>query len=229
MDTASDAIPRVAAKAPLSNLQKLQRLAETDFLDYFNALPSHQSLQFDSQFFRDESHREIGLWPKIVHPVALRLGNFDDGDDESQPEVYVFVHGEALNQIGYFSKPPQQQTIERLNLDEMITRTSLEEPFCDLGDERSSTNTIGSVLRPLVLFYFMAAGYITELVTYKAFNGNFKRACIILARAAEHNGADDSSQTRPVPAAAPIHEEGSKINITATGTASSEIAGALSG
>jgi hypothetical protein len=73
-----------------------------------------------------------------------------------------------------------------------------EEPFCDLGDKKTSVLAATGLARSLVLYYFLATGYITELGSYKLFWVDFKKACGWIAK---RNGQTmpQPCQVNPVP------------------------------
>ncbi|KAI8942613.1 hypothetical protein NX059_000666 [Plenodomus lindquistii] len=116
----------------------------------------------------------------------LKLGHTDSHDDPVPTgSMWAAIHGDSHNEIRHIHKSPEQTILDERVCHKILRHVNFEEPFCDIGDKLTSSRTASSMIRALVLYYFLAAGYIEEIGDYNTFWKDFGKACGWVARNGE--------------------------------------------
>ena len=171
------------ARFPLTK-DNVQDWARKNFPLPFRALPKaapSKWIRFDSASFSISR----SVWRSLdrsVHKQLLVIGGYAPGPnivDEPTDHVVAHVHMDEAEVSFYRIAEAVDGSDELLS----VTSTSsvaFHAPFCDVGEDTGGSKAIHRV-SALILFYFLAAGYVRELPRTKSdptmFTRNFKDAC----------------------------------------------------
>jgi hypothetical protein len=155
-------------------LQTVVRQAQVEILEQFQEPPAAQYIRFEQHAVQVSSTRGKGSGPKDVLPAMLAVGEYDGPLTAVRLPVYAFIYGDKKNQIGYCYKADASAVV-RLE-PSALRDIAFEEPFWDLGDDKTSSQGTRGMIRALALYYFLAAGHIAEISHYSTFWNEFKRA-----------------------------------------------------
>lgn len=179
------------ARSPLTS-EAVQSWARSAFPAPFRALPRPARLKWMS--FKDDKafrmsrpvHRSLNRSEEGQHKQLLVIGGYAPGPDlEEEPTDRVVAHvhsGEAEVSFYRIEEPTSDATDSRDELRPVPSTATVafHAPFCDVGEDTGGSKAIHRV-SALILYYFLAAGHVQELVRHRMdatmFTRNFKDAC----------------------------------------------------
>ncbi|KAF2827011.1 hypothetical protein CC86DRAFT_322847 [Ophiobolus disseminans] len=170
------------ARSPLTN-DNVQSWARTNFSTPFRALPRFARLNwtgFDEFTMSRPVWRSLG---RSSHKQLLVIGGYAPGPDiEEEPtdRVVAHVHTDEAEVSFYRIAETEDTDILELQPVNSTATVAFHAPFCHVGDDTGGSKAIHRV-SALILYYFLAAGHVRELVRNKSdptmFTRNFKDAC----------------------------------------------------
>ncbi|CBX93897.1 predicted protein [Plenodomus lingam JN3] len=157
-------------------LEMVQGLAWAHFRMDFESLPPTSSLNFRTRSDQEYIKKPVDTGPlkriyqlQDISTVILQVGFTEESnEDDSNCLVWVGYRNDSRNQIRY-------------------------EPFCDIVENQCSERIVFRMARALVLYYFLAAGYIDVIDDYDTFWTDFRTACSWVARNGQHPKATSHS------------------------------------
>jgi hypothetical protein len=170
------------AKSPLTS-DNVQTWARAHFSGPFRALPRPAKLKWmEIDDFRKSRpvFRSLG---RSSHKQLLVIGGYAPGPDiEEEPtdQVVAHVHTDEAEVSFYrIAEAAEDNELELQPVNSTAT-VAFHTPFCDVGEDTGGSKAIHRV-SALILFYFLAAGHVKELVRNKSdptmFTRNFRDAC----------------------------------------------------
>ena len=169
-------------RSPLSN-DNVQAWARTNFSAPYRALPRFARLNwtgFDEFTMSRPVWRSLG---RSTHKQLLVIGGYAPGPDiEEEPtdRVVAHVHTDEAEVSFYRIAQVEGTRILELQPVNSTATVAFHAPFCHVGDDTGGSKAIHRV-SALILYYFLAAGHVKELVRNKSdptmFTRNFKDAC----------------------------------------------------
>lgn len=176
--------PSNASDAPSARfwtLSGIRELAEREFPNDFQAIPSVRNLTFKSRDINDEvperSHQLC-----IDTAMSLAVGHYDIGAEKLPVFVFLRVfYGQRVPQIIYVCCPDNRT--ERLHLfGGEMSSVKFEVPFCDLDNDTAPSYVINGRLRAVILYYFLQAGHLQHFPRYSSFLQLFQQGCMSINR-----------------------------------------------
>jgi hypothetical protein len=177
------------ARSPLTS-EAVQSWARSAFPAPFRALPRATRLKWTS--FEDEAfrmsrpvHRSLNRSDQKQHKQLLVIGGYAPGPDvEEEPTDRVVAHvhsGEA--EVSFYrieETAGAADPRDELRPVPSTATVAFHAPFCDVGEDTGGSKAIHRV-SALILYYFLAAGHVQELVRPRSdatmFTRNFRDAC----------------------------------------------------
>jgi hypothetical protein len=172
------------SRSPLTN-DNVQSWARTNFPAPFRALPRFARLNWtDSDKFKTSRpvYRSLG---RSTHKQLLIIGGYAPGpeiDEEPTDRVVAHVHSDEAEVSFYrIAEVGESDKFEfELQPVNSTATVAFHAPFCHVGDDTGGSKAIHRV-SALILYYFLAAGHVKELVRYRSdptmFTRNFRDAC----------------------------------------------------
>jgi hypothetical protein len=171
------------ARSPLTS-DNVQSWARTNFSAPFRALPRHARLNwtgFEEFTMSRPVWRSLG---RSSHKQLLIIGGYAPGPDiEEEPTDRVVAHVHADEAEVSFYRIAEVEDGDNLFELQPVNSTAtvaFHAPFCHVGDDTGGSKAIHRV-SALILYYFLAAGHMKELVRNKSdptmFTRNFRDAC----------------------------------------------------
>ncbi|KAF2029695.1 hypothetical protein EK21DRAFT_89629 [Setomelanomma holmii] len=168
------------AKSLLTRVN-VQAWAPLIFCEAFYSLPPLETVIFvdvDDTTFDRTVRRSLG---RSVHKKLLVVGAYSPGSDVEDVEVCAHIHDGEHEVTLYRIEEPDDKTLA-LRPVTSTGHVALYPPFTDVGDD------FGRVFA-IFRYYFLAAGYINELVMHKnaprIFTRKFDEACRWVANGGE--------------------------------------------
>ncbi|KAF1918889.1 hypothetical protein BDU57DRAFT_567532 [Ampelomyces quisqualis] len=179
------------ARSPLSN-DNVQSWARANFTAPFRALPRYARLNWTG-FGEFTMSRPI--WRSLgrsTHKQLLIIGGYAPGPDiEEEPTDRVVAHVHADEAEVSFYRIAEVEDGDNLFELQPVSSTAtvaFHAPFCHVGDDTGGSKAIHRV-SALILYYFLAAGHVKELVRSKSdptmFTRNFRDACLWILNGGE--------------------------------------------
>jgi hypothetical protein len=171
------------ARSPLTN-DNVQTWARTNFSAPFRALPRHARLNwtgFEEFTMSRPVWRSLG---RSSHKQLLVIGGYAPGpevEEEPTDRVVAHVHTDEA-EVSFYRISEVEDTDGGLELQPVNSTATVafHAPFCHVGDDTGGSKAIHRV-SALILYYFLAAGHVKELVRSKSdptmFTRNFRDAC----------------------------------------------------
>lgn len=167
-------------RSPLTS-QNVQAWARAHFPAHFRALPRPARLQwieFDESFTISRAiWRSLG---RSTHKQLLVIGGYAPGDvEEPIDRVTAHVHADEA-EVSFYRITENPDGSNELHIVNSTSTVAFHAPFCDLGDDTGGSKAIHRV-SALILYYFLAAGHVKELVRTRSdptmFTRSFRDAC----------------------------------------------------
>jgi hypothetical protein len=171
------------ARSPLTN-DNVQTWARTNFSAPFRALPRHARLNwtgFEEFTMSRPVWRSLG---RSSHKQLRVIGGYAPGpevEEEPTDRVVAHVHTDEA-EVSFYRISEVEDTDGGLELQPVNSTATVafHAPFCHVGDDTGGSKAIHRV-SALILYYFLAAGHVKELVRSKSdptmFTRNFRDAC----------------------------------------------------
>lgn len=197
------------ARTPLT-APNVQAWARANFPHPFRALPRAARLQWievdDSFIISRAIWRSLG---RSSHKQLLVIGGYSPGPevDESSDRVTAHVHADEA-EVSFYRIAETADGNSELHAVNSTSTVAFHAPFCDLGDDTGGSKAIHRV-SALILYYFLAAGHVKELVRTRSdptmFTRSFRDACswvendgtrpsLLPSRRSSGSGATSASQ-----------------------------------
>lgn len=174
------------ARSPLT-AANVQAWASDHFPDPLQALPRPSRvkwIQFDDDSFTVTRAVWRGLG-RSAHNHLLVIGGYAPGPDIEEPteRVAAHVHTDEAD-VSFFRITADNELLPVKS----TSTVAFHAPFCDVGDDAGNSKAIHRV-SALILYYFLAAGHVTELQRTRAdpsmFTRTFRDACYWVANSGE--------------------------------------------
>lgn len=171
------------ARSPLTTAN-VQSWARAVFPVPFRALPrpaKMQWIQFDESSFviSRSTWRSLG---RSDHKQLLVIGGYAPGshmDDEPTDCVAAHVHVDEA-EVSFYRVAKVPGGRDELHPVNSTSTVAFHAPFCDVGEDTGGSEAIHRV-SSLIIYYFLAAGHVPELMRTKSdptmFTRNFRDAC----------------------------------------------------
>jgi hypothetical protein len=173
------------AKTPLT-LDNIQRWARDRFPDAFAALPSLESLSFidvDDVRFERAIYRSLG---RSAPKKLLIVGAYAPGTKVEDAEICAHIHaGDGL--VDFFRVNEYGDGDFELQTVKTNGAIAFHPPFSDVGDDTGNGKAITRV-EAVISYYFLAAGYLQEVVRYQKYASLFAKAFEQACRWIENGG-----------------------------------------
>lgn len=159
----------------------VQAWARANFPVSFRALPRAARLQwieFDESFTISRAiWRSLG---RSTHKQLLVIGGYAPGDVEDPIDrVTAHVHADEA-EVSFYRITENADGSNELHIVNSTSTVAFGSPFSELGDDTGGSKAIHRV-SALILYYFLAAGHVTELVRTRSdptmFTRSFRDAC----------------------------------------------------
>ncbi|KAH7349188.1 hypothetical protein BKA66DRAFT_476826 [Pyrenochaeta sp. MPI-SDFR-AT-0127] len=179
------------ARSPLTTAN-VQSWARQAFAVPFRALPrpaKMQWIEFDESSFviSRSTWRSLG---RSAHKQLLVIGGYSPGsnvDDEPTDCVAAHVHMDDA-EVSFYRIAAVRGGRDELHPVNSTSTVAFHAPFCDVGEDTGGSEAIHRV-SSLILYYFLAAGHVQELLRTKSaptmFTRNFRDACFWIANRGE--------------------------------------------
>ncbi|KAL6707103.1 hypothetical protein ACN47E_004855 [Coniothyrium glycines] len=160
----------------------VQAWARANFPPQFRALPRAARLQWiecDESFTISRAiWRSLG---RSSHKQLLVIGGYAPGAEVEEPTDRVTAHVHADEaEVSFYRIAENADGSNELHIVSSTSTVAFHAPFCDLGDDTGGSKAIHRV-SALILYYFLAAGHVKELVRTRAdptmFTRSFRDAC----------------------------------------------------
>ncbi|KAL5117456.1 hypothetical protein ACEQ8H_004621 [Pleosporales sp. CAS-2024a] len=171
------------ARSPLTS-DNVQSWARTYFTAPFRALPRFARLNwtgFEEFTMSRPVWRSLG---RSTHKQLLVIGGYAPGPDiEEEPtdRVVAHVHSDEAEVSFFRIAQVDDSNLFELQPVNSTATVAFHAPFCHVGDDTGGSKAIHRV-SALILYYFLAAGHVKELVRNKSdptmFTRNFRDACL---------------------------------------------------
>lgn len=197
-------------RTPLTALN-VQAWARANFPVPFRALPRAARLQWIEV---DETYTiSRAIWRSLgrsSHKQLLVIGGYAPGPDVEEPtdRVTAHVHSDEA-EVSFYRIAENADGTHELHSVNFTATVAFHAPFCDLGDDTGPSKAIHRV-SALILYYFLAAGHLKELIRTKSdptmFTRNFRDACFWVENEGERpslmpsrrsSGSQDAIAVRP--------------------------------
>ncbi|KAI8943717.1 hypothetical protein NX059_001696 [Plenodomus lindquistii] len=168
-------------RTPLTS-KNVQAWARTNFNAPFKALPRVTTLKWieveDSFTISRAVWRSLG---RSAHKQLLVIGGYAPGPEVDEPADLVTAHVHADEpDVSFYRITKNTHGDNELFPVNSTSTVAFHAPFCDLGDDTGGSKAIHRV-SALILYYFLAAGHVKELVRTRAdptmFTRSFRDAC----------------------------------------------------
>ncbi|CBX97058.1 hypothetical protein LEMA_P101890.1 [Plenodomus lingam JN3] len=168
-------------RSPLTS-KNVQAWARTHFNTPFKALPKVATLKWiqveDSFTISRAVWRSLG---RSAHKQLLVIGGYAPGPEVDEPVDLVTAHVHADEpDVSFYRITKNANGDNELFPVNSTSTVAFHAPFCDLGDDTGGSKAIHRV-SALILYYFLAAGHVKELVRTRAdptmFTRSFRDAC----------------------------------------------------
>ncbi|KAH9883038.1 hypothetical protein J1614_000405 [Plenodomus biglobosus] len=168
-------------RTPLTS-KNVQAWARTHFSAPFKALPRAATLKWiqveDSFTISRAVWRSLG---RSAHKQLLVIGGYAPGPEVDEPADLVTAHVHADEpDVSFYRITKNANGDNELFPVNSTSTVAFHAPFCDLGDDTGGSKAIHRV-SALILYYFLAAGHVKELVRTRAdptmFTRSFRDAC----------------------------------------------------
>lgn len=159
----------------------VQAWARANFPVSFRALPRAARLQwieFDESFTISRAiWRSLG---RSTHKQLLVIGGYAPGDVEDPIDrVTAHVHADEA-EVSFYRITENADGSNELHIVNSTSTVAFASPFSELGDDTGGSKAIHRV-SALILYYFLAAGHVRELVRTRSdptmFTRSFRDAC----------------------------------------------------
>ncbi|KAH4346409.1 hypothetical protein HBI56_155150 [Parastagonospora nodorum] len=171
------------ARSPLTS-DNVQSWGRTYFSAPFRALPRFARLNwtgFEELSMSRPVWRSLG---RSTHKQLLVIGGYAPGPDiEEEPtdRVVAHVHSDEAEVSFYRISEVEDSNLFELQPVNSTATVAFHAPFCHVGDDTGGSKAIHRV-SALILYYFLVAGHVKELVRNKSdptmFTRNFRDACL---------------------------------------------------
>lgn len=171
------------ARSPLTS-DNVQSWGRANFSAPFRALPRFARLNwtgFEEFSMSRPVFRSLG---RSTHKQLLIIGGYAPGPDiEEEPtdRVVAHVHSDEAEVSFYRIAEVEDSNLFELQPVNSTATVAFHAPFCHVGDDTGGSKAIHRV-SALILYYFLAAGHVKELVRNKSdptmFTRNFRDACL---------------------------------------------------
>jgi hypothetical protein len=118
------------------------------------------------------------------HKQLLVIGGYAPGpeiDEEPTDRVVAHVHADEAEVSFYRIAEVEDSNMFELHTVNSTATVAFHAPFCHVGDDTGGSKAIHRV-SALILYYFLVAGHVKELVRHKSdptmFTRNFRDACL---------------------------------------------------
>ncbi|OAL43304.1 hypothetical protein IQ07DRAFT_593108 [Pyrenochaeta sp. DS3sAY3a] len=176
------------ARSPLT-AANVQAWASDHFPDPLQALPRPSRVKW-IQFDDDSFTVTRAVWRGIgrsAHNHLLVIGGYAPGPEpeveEPTERVAAHVHADEAD-VSFFRITANNELLPVKS----TSTVAFHAPFCDVGDDAGNSKAIHRV-SALILYYFLAAGHVTELQRTRAdpsmFTRTFRDACYWVANNGE--------------------------------------------
>lgn len=186
------------ARSPL-NLPNVQAWGKTNFSISYAAVPRPAKLKWHHL---DEFQTGRPIWRSLgrsAHKRLLVIGGYAPGPDieEDGETVLAHVHSDEA-EVSFFRTAETEDGEQELQACNSTSTVAFHAPFCDVGSDTGGSKAIHRV-SALILYYFLAAGHVKELVRNKSdptmFTRNFKDACAWIKSGGERPQAPPSRRS----------------------------------
>ncbi|KAF2855214.1 hypothetical protein T440DRAFT_464504 [Plenodomus tracheiphilus IPT5] len=168
-------------RTPLTS-KNVQAWARATFNTPFKTLPRVATLKWieveDSFTISRAVWRSLG---RSAHKQLLVIGGYAPGPEVDEPADLVTAHVHADEpDVSFYRITKNANGDNELFPVNSTSTVAFHAPFCDLGDDTGGSKAIHRV-SALILYYFLAAGHVKELVRTRAdptmFTRSFRDAC----------------------------------------------------
>jgi hypothetical protein len=178
------------ARSPLTS-DNVQTWARANFPAPYRALPRHSRLNWTGF---EEFNMSRPVWRSLgrsKHKQLLVIGGYAPGpeiDEEPTDRVVAHVHADEAEVSFYRIAEVEESDKFELQPVNSTATVAFHAPFYHIGDDTGGSKAIHRV-SALILYYFLAAGHVKELVRNKSdptmFTRNFRDACLWIENGGE--------------------------------------------